>query len=271
MLSITSDYAQDVGCPEPYLRRIAEAGFSHVHWCHQWNTDFLYAPSEIAQIGRWFEDFGLTLNDLHASDGKEKCWVSLREYERLAGVELVRNRIEMAGWLGSDVIIMHMGSVPDDEDTEKRYWEQLWKSLDNLEPVARKNGIRIAIENGRFAPIRRVLDRYPADYVGLCYDCGHGNVSGDGLDETDALKDRLLAIHLHDNDGTGDQHKLLFMGTVDWPRLARILAKSAYRKCVSMEVSMRRSGIEDETAFLNKAFETGTTFAQMVDQERAAG
>ena len=45
MLSITTDYAKDVGDPSPYLRSIAEAGFSHLHWCHQWNTDFLYAAS----------------------------------------------------------------------------------------------------------------------------------------------------------------------------------------------------------------------------------
>ena len=48
MLSMTSDYVTETGCPEPYLRRIAEAGFSRVHWCHQWNTDFLYADCEAA-------------------------------------------------------------------------------------------------------------------------------------------------------------------------------------------------------------------------------
>jgi hypothetical protein len=38
MLAITSDYAKSTGCPEPHLRQIAEAGFSHVHWCHHWNA-----------------------------------------------------------------------------------------------------------------------------------------------------------------------------------------------------------------------------------------
>ena len=65
-LSLTTDYATDTGNPEPYLKRIAEAGFSHVHWCHHWNTDFLYSPYEIAQIAEWLDDFGLRLLDLHA-------------------------------------------------------------------------------------------------------------------------------------------------------------------------------------------------------------
>ena len=270
MLSITTDYAQDTGCPGPYLRRIADAGFSHVHWCHQWNTDFLYAPSEIAQIEAWLRECHLGVTDVHASDGVEKCWTSPREYERLAGVGLVKNRVAMAARLGTDVIIMHLGSEPAEREASDLYWEQLWKSLDELEPYAREHGVRIAVENGIFTPIRKVLARYGPDYVGLCYDSGHGNVSGDGLDETEALKDRLISIHLHDNDGTGDQHNLLFTGTVDWERLARILATSAYEKCVSMEASMKNAGIPGEPTFLEKAFETGTRFTEMVAQAARA-
>ena len=61
MLSMTSDYLADTGCPEPYLRRIAEAGFSHVHWCHHWSTDFLYSRWEIEQIAAWLEACALAL------------------------------------------------------------------------------------------------------------------------------------------------------------------------------------------------------------------
>ena len=41
MLSITSDYFQSAGDALPYLQRIAEAGFTHVHWCHEWATDYI--------------------------------------------------------------------------------------------------------------------------------------------------------------------------------------------------------------------------------------
>ncbi|OGV70221.1 MAG: hypothetical protein A3K19_16585 [Lentisphaerae bacterium RIFOXYB12_FULL_65_16] len=259
-LSITTDYAADKGCPEPYLHRIADAGFSHVHWCHQWNTDFLYSRWEVSQIRKWLREYGLALLDLHGSLGPEKNWASSREYERRAGIDLVRNRLQMTAQLGGDVVIMHVPAEPD--------WTALKKSLDALEPVARKCGVRIAVENGRFDTIDRILAEYGPEYVGLCYDCGHGNVGQDGLSSLDAIKDRLISVHLHDNDGTGDQHKLLFSGTVDWPRLARIIAASSYRKCVSMETSMRNSGIPDEEAFLAKAFETGTALTGMIEPER---
>ena len=71
----------------------------------------------------------------------------------------------------------------------------------------------------------------------------------DGLDWLERLKDRLISIHLHDNDGTADQHNLPFWpgGTVDWDRLTKILATSGYTKWVSMESTMKRSNMTDET------------------------
>ena len=270
-LSITTDYARDTGSPEPYLRLIAEAGFTHVHWCHHWNTDFLYLKSEVAQIGEWLNQYQLKLLDIHASDGSEKNWASLREYERLAGVELVKNRIDMAAALGSgaNVIVMHIPSNLDEPIEQNAGWLQLRKSLDALEPYARAQGVRIAIENTTVDSLRgihKLFELYDAAYLGLCFDCGHSNLMDNGLDQLEMLKDRLIAVHLHDHDGNGDQLNLPFTGTVDWQRLARLLATSSYKKCVSMESNMHRSGISDEREFLAKAFAAGTKLTGMIAQ-----
>jgi len=255
-LCITTDYLTDHGDPSPCLKRIADAGFTHIHWCHHWKTDFIYTRGEIDQISRWLADYGLRLLDLHGSVGPEKNWTSPCEYIRRAGVELVKNRIDMTARLGGGVTIMHIHDAT--------CHDPVMKSLDALEKYAKSRGVRIAIENGVFQDIRHVLTRWGPDYVGLCYDSGHGNLICNGLDELDGLKDRLISIHLHDNDGASDQHKLLFSGTVDWPRLASLLARSSYDKCVSMEVSMDNAGIPDESIFLRRAFDTGTRFQQMI-------
>lgn len=261
-LSISTDYVTDTGDPSPYLRRIADAGFTHIHWCHHWNTDFLYSEWETAQIHTWLRHYGLQLLDLHGSVGLEKNWTSPREYERIAGVELVKNRIEMTARLGGDVIIMHILDEPG--------CEPLRKSLAQVEGFARDRRVRIAFENGSFEAIGQVLDEYSPDYLGLCYDSGHGNVEERGMDHLEALKDRFISVHLNDNDGDVSGHSLLFSGTVDWARLARIMAESAYAKCVSMELRMSTSGIEDEATFLDHAFETGARFAMMIEKHRTA-
>ncbi len=270
MLSLATDYLASSGNPGPYLRRIAEAGFSHIHWCHQWDTDFLYADSEVEQIVRWMREYGLALTDLHGSQGREKGWVAADEYARLAGVELVLNRVRMVARLGGDVVVMHLPSGPEateDPEGSALHWERVHRTLDALEPPCRSYGVRIALENlnmPHFATIRRVLDRYDAGFVGVCYDSGHGNLGGDGLAALDGMKDRLISVHLHDNNGAGDQHKLPFMGTIDWTRLAGILAASSYDKWISMEVSMTNSGFEDEGAFLQRAVEVGNRLTRMV-------
>jgi sugar phosphate isomerase/epimerase len=264
MLSITTDYRAGTGCPEPYLRRIADAGFTHIHWCHQWDTDFLYGPAEIDQIAAWLGELNLSLLDLHGSAGKEKAWGSAREYERLAGVDLVANRIEMTARLGGDVVIMHLPGGGFEE-----FGSRIRRSLDELRPCAAEHGVRLALENGgsheSFDDIERALDLYGPDYLGLCYDSGHGNLFPEGLDRLDRLRDRLISVHLHDNDGSGDQHRLLFTGTVNWLRLAAIVARSGYKQCVSMELSMRNEPYDDdEDAFLRKGFETGEQLATMI-------
>lgn len=253
MLSMTTDYAVSTGCPEPSLRRIAAAGFSHVHWCHQWCTDFLYSPSEVRQIRIWLGEFGLKLCDVHGSHGKEKGWCSRREYERQAGLELVRNRIRFAAELGGDVVILHLPAAPDTPQADPDYGGRLRDSIEALFPELAACGVRLAFENmirDDFGLIAALLGEYPAERVGLCYDSGHGNMNSGSLASLAALKGRLLAVHLHDNDGHSDQHLPPFGGTVDWVALARILAASSYRKPLSFEVAMRETGLADADEFL---------------------
>ncbi len=137
--------------------------------------------------------------------------------------------------------------------------------------------MRIAIENGEdnFGLIRELFAAYSADILGLCYDCGHGNLpAGEarraiGLDELETLKERLAVVHLHDNDGARDMHWLPFTGTVDWDRLARLMADSGYAKCVSMESNMHaHQDIRDERAFLAQAFEAGGRLSNMIGEAR---
>jgi len=92
-------------------------------------------------------------------------------------------------------------------------------------------------------------------------------LSGEGLDWLERLKDRLISVHLHDNDGLSDQHKPLFSGTNDWDRLARIMAASSYDGPVSQELSIGLSGL-DERALLAQALENGRRLTEMIASQR---
>jgi sugar phosphate isomerase/epimerase len=267
-LSITSDYIKEKGNPEPYLEKISRAGFTHIHWCHHWNTDFIFSQWEIDQIGRWLNDFGLKLNDLHATAGVEKSWGSLLDFQRKSGVDLILNRIRMAAALDSDVIILHTPREPEDKNLKEQFLTQIRHSLDDIQPEAQKHCVKIALENlihDNWSLLQNLYSQYDSDFLGLCYDSGHGNVTGNGLDQLESLKHRLISVHLHDNDGTADQHRLIFDGTVDWERLANIMSRSTYQKPVNMEVEIHNTGIKEESLFLAKALETGAVFSAMID------
>ncbi len=277
-LALNTDYSGCTGSPESRLRLMAEAGFTHVHWCHQWCQDFLYSPSEIAQIRRWLHDYGLTLLDIHGSAGVEKCWFSPVEYERQAGVELVLNRMRMLRELdGTGTLMMHIpcfqAGLPEGERAiRSRQVDSLRRSLDELQPFSGALQVPIAVENMSgedYTVLSGVLADYSPDFVGLCYDSGHGNYGpAGGLDFLSAHADRLLALHLHDNDGTGDQHQPPFYGNVDWARLAAIIRGSSYPRELSFELAVSNTPFkdngEDLAPFLRDAYGRCLKFGDMV-------
>ncbi|MCB0150800.1 MAG: TIM barrel protein, partial [Caldilineaceae bacterium] len=165
-----------------------------VHWCHQWRSDFLYADSEIEQIGRWLDEYGLKLNDVHGSEGIEKFWYAPEEYARLAGIELVKNRIDFTAKLGGDAVVMHVYPPtvrPDLAPYNDFLFDQIRRSLDDLQSYAVERGVRIALENlidfaateAKVADVTQVGDNaellarllaaYPPEFLGLCFDSGH--------------------------------------------------------------------------------------------------
>ena len=304
-LAFASNFMESSGSPVFQLKMIAEAGFTHVHWCHHWNTDFLYGKHELEQCRIWLKEMGLILTDIHGSEGKEKSWSSPVEYQRKAGVELVLNRLQMMDALGgSGVVVMHIPWYRTVTTQEQRppidaCYDAVCRSLDELMPYCEKYNCPIAVENtvcDTFETIAGILSRYPEKLVGLTYDSGHGNGHdrwtydpprpGDGLDQLEKWKHRLKAMHLHDNDSFSDAHRELFAGNIDWARLAKIIGTSSYFepgrdgtvRPISLEVLMPNTPFYDKTLkeqpepkvreFLSDSFKRGQKFAEMVQTYR---
>ena len=266
MISISSDAFCDHGSPEPHLKLIADAGFKHVHWVHHWNSDFIYTPSEIKHIKSWLSKFGLALHGIHASAGQEKRWSSNVECQREAGVELVLNRIEMAAKLSTDFIVLHAPMFACDT---KPLWPAIFKSLDQIMPKAMRHGVAVAIENmcnDDFAGIDMLLKRYPAEYLGICYDAGHGNIGRrDGLAMIAKRAKRVIALHIHDNNSFNDQHCLPFSSSLEWKAFAKAIAKTSCHSRINLEVICK--GAQDPAVmkkFLHDAFESATKIESMV-------
>jgi sugar phosphate isomerase/epimerase len=266
--AITTDYVTSHGSPLPYLARIAQAGWKWIHWCHHWNDDHSYTNVELAEIERTFQNLNLKILDIHGSAGRWRRWDSRWTLSRIPGVHLVRNRIDMAHRLGCDVVIMHPARMPDASLRRQPYWDALRRSVDALLPDLRRNNVRLAMENmeqDNFDQLEQLMNLYPPDQLGLCYDPGHGNIAGNGLARLAPLTSRLIALHLNDNDAKRDLHQLPFQGTVDWQILAALINQSRYnRPAISAEISIKHSGITDEQTFLKQSLAAANRFGEML-------
>lgn len=255
LLSIATDFNGSGGDPTLAMEQIAAAGFTHLHWCHQWHTDHMYTDREIAYIASVMKRTGLKLLDIHGSNGSAGgglCdWGNPDETYRRNGVELVLNRIRMFAMLhGEGSLMMHIPHVRTDypKDVRKvilKNIDAMRRSLDELVPICRGLGVPLALENmacDSFEILATLFKEYPADVVGLCYDSGHANIRDangrrEGIEHLEEHLDRLMALHLHDNDGTGDLHMPPFYGDVDWKRIAADIRKSAYKRMFSFEIA----------------------------------
>lgn len=269
-ISMNTDYLDTKTDFESILKNTAAAGFNSVHWCHEWSGSHLYSLKEIKDIKKSLKKYGLKTHGIHASDGiyVSKYWGSSSEDERLAGVELVKNRINMAHELETDIIVIH---ISDDRPKDKDIWMPcLNKSLDEVEAFAAEKSIRIAIENkihGNLFLVKEVIEKRDPAFLGLCYDVGHGNMAGqlDLLITDTLLKERLCYIHIHDNDGIDDEHKHPFSGTVEWHKVAKIIKELSYKGQIAVENFMKDYTHLKEEEFLNKTFEISSKFSKMIE------
>ncbi len=280
-LSLNTSYLGDTGREEHCLRSIKAAGFDSIQWIHDWNSDYMYAPSEMEQIADWLSTYGLVMGDLHASKGIRKDYMSFNEYERKAGVELIENRVDLAARCGARVIVLHM-PIPTALWNSPRLddlYDRVFRSLDELRPYCIDKDVRIAIENlvqtdyrKETEQFERLFERYDADFLGLCYDSGHAHCAFRGAGESvgflERFADRLLSVHLTDNDGRGDAHWVPFSGTVDWTGIARVLVETGYDGYVALESVLRRSGLEDESVYLEECFARAERFRELAERFR---
>lgn len=231
--SITTD-AYDEGEPiGPRFCDFSEAGFSFIHWCDHWVSPKRYSEDETEDVLRLAERAGMVVQDIHSvcgvgddADFPDDLWLALNI-----------NRLQFISTLGGDCIVLHLpkggktGKMVEDVLASKRL-------LDMLRPHADRYGVRAAIENlgdSDYALFDELLESYPADYIGFCFDSGHANIARQS-DMVNRYANRLIALHLHDNDGTADQHNLPGNGTIDWPPIIRSIKSCGYRKPVNLEV-----------------------------------
>lgn len=154
--------------------------------------------------------------------------------------------------------------------------------IERLKRVAEKaehDNINIAFEN-TYAPdlIQFTFDNIPSKKLGFCFDSGHQHCMTPDRDLLEEFGNRLMAMHLHDNFGAGenpmyglewarkfDLHLLPFDGNIDWNKITQQLKKVKYKGAIAFEVHNFKSEYTPEE-YYETAFKRAKKLSDMINK-----
>ncbi|RKY58342.1 MAG: hypothetical protein DRP95_06055 [Candidatus Latescibacterota bacterium] len=136
--------------------------------------------------------------------------------------------------LGGKVVVFHASQEVEDGERSERIALAL-ESIREAAEGAFREGAVLALENEPLGhlgdseeELSHLLDPFPPEVLGLCWDTGHAHIAGEGEKLLRKLGDRLVTVHIHDNDGTKDEHLLPGYGTIDWASYMAELDRCGY-------------------------------------------
>ena len=210
------------------LKRIQAAGFDRVLlWWGELEGDvpLLEQPDTARRLG-------LEVENAHAPfRGCNALWT-----EGPGGNDYVDHLIRCINGCadtGVPTLVVHLIDLADPPTCHMRGVERLKRAVE----VAEKREVVLAFENLRHVShLNTVMKAFDSPYVGFCYDSGHHNGWCKSAPLLQKFGRRLVALHLHDNNGVEDLHHLPFDGKIKWDVLAKKLAATGYQGGISLEV-----------------------------------
>jgi sugar phosphate isomerase/epimerase len=193
--------------------------------------------------------------------------ISVNERVREDAMEQMRLAIEVAKRLNLDYAVIHATGTTEGIMTAREPHRQ-YQAFSRMLKWCKGTRTTLSIENAQnlhqigdcTAMIRRLKneDGLP---VAMTFDTGHANISkgvqeipykefGTMADALGSCGDVLNNIHLHNNDGSSDQHRGLLDGSADLKSCIRRLRDLDYRGTISIEVRPQAGELAGEIATL---------------------
>ena len=156
--------------------------------------------------------------------------------------------IHLMPHLGCRRLVFHpdmpLGWDADDPDLVYRSNKE---TILRLLPHAERENVILCIENmpmkrisfSRVEPMLALVEEINHPLLAMCLDTGHAAVFSDDCgDAVRRIGRRLEALHIHDNDGTADQHRLPETGVVNWGGFLTALREIGFQGSFSFEPGM---------------------------------
>lgn len=254
---IKGPYFSDLAWIEKTFLRLKRSGFRLLDWSACDFARIFTSPGDTPLVRDGWMDFAESYLDIARKNGFDFKQAHGLIFNPFNGSEQSRFLMEMeprvfdvCKLLGVKRIVKH-AYMPIDLDWSEDKEKCISKNVEYFKwfaDLAGERGMYLAIENS-FTLDRSIrvnntpeavltlVERVARDNVCVCLDVGHANVMGEDLYETCvSYGEKLACLHIHDNDGTKDQHRMPFHGTIDFKRLTDGLKKIRYSGDFTLEV-----------------------------------
>jgi sugar phosphate isomerase/epimerase len=224
------------------LETIAAAGFSEIElgggegYFDHWDI----RPT--GEMARAVARAGLRVRVLHIP-GRGSPIAHVDDGRYIGAIDAVSACLGQAAALGAETVVCHPDFRPPPDcppDQHRTLWTRSHDALAALAERADRAGVALAVEPGTVdvAAVLSLIEGLGA-HVGICLDTGHVNAIGcDPAHEARVAGERLLCLHINDNDGRGqDQHLVPGEGTIDWDALVDTIDAMDFRGARNFEVA----------------------------------
>ncbi len=179
---------------------------------------------------------------------------------RRAVLKRLEKSIVYAGKLGCSLWLFHPGSRTGlSHIYPEKDWQLNLESVHTLLSISRREDVKIAIENTPepFPSLMKNVDEFTRFYddleddIGMVLDVAHANLNNQIQDFLIQFTNKIVHMHLSDNDGVSDLHLGLGYGTVDWNHFAKLVKTTNYSNLLVIEST---NHIKESIQFLRKLF-----------------
>ena len=236
-----------------------------------------YRPQKLAM-----EDRGITMSQMHGPF-PVYCPGNAEATDVLINATI--KSIMLCEFFGCPYLVVH----PVKADNLKLEWEINHEIYMRLLPAAQKYGVGICLENMFADHAGHVIESVCSDFeraagyidalndeagekvFSFCFDVGHANLLGKDLrGSINILGDRLTVLHIHDNNGIGDNHLQPYSNKrgrywlTDWEGFLAGLKDINYGGVLSFETfnAVRELPLELVPAMVNYVGSVGKYFAE---------
>ena len=165
-----------------------------------------------------------------------------RRRVRRDAVERTKQSIERGAGIGARNHVLHWYHRFLD-----RGCDSLWREVvDEWADHAARLGVRLLMEtvpdkpsNERYVPSQEIFEfvcNYPPETLSICIDVNHSNLREQLPDVAYAVRERLVSLHVSDNDGHAERHWLPGQGVIDYPSLFAGLEAAEFDGLFVLEV-----------------------------------